>query len=144
MNRQKWLIHIRTTNTKFLFIFVLLFSVTSHHATFLWLFQVKTWISIDICHGCLTFNVKWVEIRGDCWCCWYWWYYWPSLFNVQWVEIRGDCWFCWYWWYYCIIGPPCLSFLFIKLPDTWISQLYIISGVQGSSPPLSDEEIRLV
>jgi hypothetical protein len=77
---------------KFLFICVLLFSVTSNSATFLWLFQVKIWISIDISRGIFTFYVQWVEVSGYCSFCWYWLNYWPSQFKLS--------LFCWYWWNY--------------------------------------------
>ena len=85
--------------SKFHFFF-LLFSVTSNPATFLWLFQANTWISIEICRGLFTFYVQWVEVRGDCSLCWYWWNYWPSLFKLS--------LFCWYWWNY---WPSRLNFL---------------------------------
>ena len=74
---------------KFLFIFALLFSVTSNSPLFV---KIKIWISIDICRGIFTFYVQWVEVRGDCSLCWYWWNYWPSQFKLS--------LFCWYWWNY--------------------------------------------
>ena len=41
-------------------------------ATFLCLYQARTWISKVICHGPF-FCVQWVKVRCDCSSCWYWW-----------------------------------------------------------------------
>ena len=59
-------------------LFLLSYSASLVIRHFLCIFQVKIWISIDICRGIFTCYDQWVEVRGDCSLCWYWWNYWPS------------------------------------------------------------------
>jgi len=50
-------------------------------ATFLCLYQTRTWISNVICRGLC--YVQWFEVRGYCLFCWYWWNCWPSLVKLS-------------------------------------------------------------
>ena len=90
-------------------LFLLSYSASLVIRHFLCIFQVKIWISIDICSGIFTCYVQWVEVRGDCSFCWYWWDYWPSQFKLSlfcwywwnyWPSLFKLSLFCWYWWNY--------------------------------------------